>query len=197
MPYPSGTNSLYTDTQTFINQYDVRRICQLLSDTGAPVTQVSVLTNPVLLQILYEATGIVAMAARVGQKYSENNLESLGDVTGTIKADDGLQYGKTPSGNFLRRLVGDIAYGLIIARRGLSAEEMAEQAPTWPIAMGYLEQLRSGDRIFDIGGAPDAGLPNIQQLGSLLDRNMTSISSKTRIWGAGQTIYPVPINNNS
>lgn len=163
----------YITAAQFILQYDKRRIAQLLSDTGTPITAAALTSDATLAQILEEASGYVSAACRVGQRYLAASLDTCAAAS-------------TPSGNLLRRITGDLAFGLLVARRGLSMDELYKQAPFYQMAMGYLEQLRLGERLFDIDTTAQAGVPDVAVLGSANDAgafNPKSISSKTRIWG--------------
>lgn len=141
----------YITGSQFLLNYDARRVAELISDTGEPVPSGSVATNEVLVEMLNQAESMVNLATRVGDRYS------IADLT-TLAADP-------IDGGSLRRLVSDIAWGLICKRRGMSQSSIGDQAPGYQEAMQTLELLRLGERIFDFDGAAAAGLPSVQQLG--------------------------------
>lgn len=124
-------------------RYDIRRIGDLVSDTGdrdpAP------LTSPVLAACLDDASGHIDSACRVGGRYATSELTAM---TG---------YGAS----LLVRLTCDIAYGLLVARRGYSATDQQAMAPNYKPALDMLELVRKGERVFDVfnGGDPDEGSP--------------------------------------
>jgi hypothetical protein len=149
--------------------YDRRTIRQELSDSGSPVTDGDLADNTVLQQLLDEAADIIKSSAMVGKRYTPENLTAL-----AASATEGF---------FLRRLNSDIAYGLLMSRRGRAASDIARLAPLYVIAHDYLKQLRSGELIFggvDATTYPEAGLPSLVDMTaanpdapqSLLSRNV-------------------------
>jgi len=154
----------------FLNQRDKRRVADFCSDTGVPIPASSLTTNTILLQMLEEGAGVIVMACRLGERYSLEDLHTLAAST---------DY----SGSALKRLNGDLSYCYLMARRGLSEEETAQLSALKGEAMATIDQLRLGERIFDIGGAPDAGLPEKVVLGIDSQIDGTAIATKTRLWG--------------
>jgi hypothetical protein len=137
----------------FIKRYDVRRTCELLSDTGTPVSAGSLSSNTNLEALLGEATEMVLSAAAVAEEYSETELQTLAD--------------STTSGFLLRRLVADLTFGLLVSRRATSAADMDRLAPQWKFAQYHLQQIADGVRIFPrISGGEheDAGNPRTADL---------------------------------
>lgn len=135
----------------FLRAYDGRRIKELLSDTGTPVTDVT--TNENLLAILGEATEMILSAALQGEEYSEADLQELAD--------------SATSGFLVRRLTADLAMGLLTARRCTSADQLNKLCPQWQFANVQLQQIRDGFYLFPrLDGEPNAnaGLPRTADL---------------------------------
>lgn len=167
----------YITSTQFVRQYDRTRVCELLANGGDDPIAVSALsTNEKLADFLEAASGLIDSACLVAERYSPESLQTLAD-------DDDSR-----SGALLRRIAGDLAYGMLIASRGLSLAEVTQQAPMYAMALSFLESLRLGERLFPIDETEAAGLPDVVKVGSTLDTAGTSINSKTRLWGCiGQT----------
>lgn len=114
--------------------------------TAATVANLLDLTTPnpaaVRLQILLgDASEILMSAASVSARYSVNDL---------------LQYG----GNLLINITCGLTFGIILKRRGRAVTTSKMISDAYTEALGYLEQLRRGDRIFAlVPCVPQAGLP--------------------------------------
>jgi len=165
----------YLQSSDFILQYDVNRICQLLSDdlAGAPIDQATLPTNPTLNAIIAEASAMFDSAALVDNRYQTSDLASAAiTYTGTTGA----------VGALIRRTVGNLTWGLLNARRGLSEQELSELAPLYNDALSFLEEMRRGERVLNIDGGPAAGLPGIAQLGSNYNCSYALIANKSRLW---------------
>lgn len=145
----------YITVTQFLRLYDNRRVSQLLSDTGTAVASGDLATNNTLLDILEMASEQVAAAALVGERYTTLELSNL-SLSST-------------AGYLLRRLVADLAYTQIIARRGMGAAELDRLCPAKKWCEEQLEMLRNGMHIFP--GIDDthaeAGLPAISDINSL------------------------------
>lgn len=139
----------YCTPDYFVQCYDVRVICDYLSDTGVPVIDLE--TNPfqpgdldnnaTLLRILTQATQKLKMAVRQSNRYTLAMLDAMyADVDTPTSA--GRQ-------DEISRLVADLAYGLLISRRGLSLEEVTKLAPNYQEALDRLEALKKNQEIFD------------------------------------------------
>jgi hypothetical protein len=94
------------------------------------------LTSPVVAAVLDDAAGILDSACRVGGRYS---LADLANMSGS-------------GHSLLVRLSCDIAYSLLVARRGYSAADMKSMAPQMDWVNSMLDNLRKGDRVLDIFG---------------------------------------------
>jgi hypothetical protein len=112
----------------------VRKVAQELSDTGTPLSLGEVGSSEVLTQLLEEASDFVLAACQVKKNYTEDDLDTLGS--------------STTSGFLLRRIVCDLAYGLLLSRRGRAASDIAKLAPMFVQAHQYINQLRDGILLF-------------------------------------------------
>lgn len=126
----------YCTAAQMLARYDRRQISKLLSDTGVQVTDANLPTNANLLAILEDASGMIAMAARVGKRYTALQLQAVADSTDDIVASQ------------IIRLTADLAMGLIVLRR--PGADPKKLAPNYYQAQEILEQLKRGERIFDV-----------------------------------------------
>jgi hypothetical protein len=134
-------------------QFDTRRIQELCSDTGTPVSAGSLSSNSVITWVLNRATEMILMAARQGDEYSEAELQTLAD-------DD-------DAGWSIRGLTCDLAFGLLVMRRGTGAADLDRLSPSYGAALRTLQQISDGARIFPrISGDEheDAGKPRTANL---------------------------------
>jgi hypothetical protein len=169
----------------FIKNFDTRRVQQLLSDTGTPVAAGDLATNTNLLELLAEATELVLSSVQVRNQYTEAELQALAD--------------SATKGFLLRRLVSDLAFGLLVSRRGSSAADLDRLAPNWKTAQVQLARLAAGELIFprladaDIGGSDHllAGTPRCTDLQT---QTTTPISSWVR---EAARIHPRDQNTSS
>jgi phage gp36-like protein len=131
----------YATPAELLVRYDARRVGDLVSDTGDRDT--NPVASPVLAACLDDASGHIDSACRVGGRYSTTELDTMVGNGSSL----------------LIRLTCDIAYGLLVARRGYSATDQQAMAPNYKPALDMLELIRKGERVFDIynGGDPDEG----------------------------------------
>lgn len=151
----------YATGAEFTTRYDARRLAQLVADDGVQVASGTVATNNVLLAALEDASAAINSACYVGERYDASSLGAL-----------------TTNGEYLlKRLCCDIAFGYLVARRGLSTDETNKLAPRYVEALAYLDLLRKGERIFDTadGSNANAGLARHVPVGGLDPANQTSI----------------------
>lgn len=130
----------YATAQDLLLRYDARRVSDLVSDTGSRSVYPD--QSPVVAAVLDDASGMVESACRASQRYTANDLQAL---TGNTSA-------------LLKRLVCDLAFGLLVARRGYSSQDQRVMAPQTEAANGMLEMLRRGERIFSDQDNADAGV---------------------------------------
>lgn len=158
--------------------YDRRRLGQLLDDTGAAVPPASVADHPVVTAMLVAASDEVVAACGVGARYAESDLTALAAESGG-------------GGPLLRMLVCHLAYGLLINRRGLAADDQSRLTPMWKWSQDYLTLLRKGERVF--GGVPDvpeAGLPDTFSMAPAQPGNQppSIVQTAFRVFGTGPVV---------
>jgi hypothetical protein len=133
----------------------------LSSDDGHPVTDLE--HDPVCLSALEDASGQFVAAVLVARQYSPDDLVAL---TGNSLA-------------LRKRIVCDLAMVNLIARRpekvGQQEFDAARQR-----AEAYLDRLRKGDRVFDVAGCLDAGLPKVDGPTSVTVENLNLITTRTK-----------------
>ena len=137
----------YATSADFAARYDVRLLGDLISDSGNRVGQNSLATNPNLLAILADASGLINSALLVSQMYAVADLVSLSTSTDTNYAADKA---------YLARLTCDLAFGLLNLRRGIVNYPQAAQ---YKEAQEILAKIKAGERVFNIPANVDSGLP--------------------------------------
>jgi len=142
----------FLNADQLVAAYDDRRVRQLLSDSGTPVTG-DLDSNTTLTQLIGEATGEIVAATASGERYNEDDLQDLADSD-------------TTGGFLIRRLCADLVMALLVSRRAQSAADVDRQVPRYNAALRLLEQLRQGSRVFPTleegrdGGTPALGNEN-------------------------------------
>lgn len=172
-----------------ILQYDSRRVRELASDSGSPVAEADIATNSVLLNALGRATEMILSACRVSEEYTEEELQAL-----ALDSDNlGVGYQ-------LRGLCADLAFGLLVMRRGTGAADLDRLSPAFAAAQRTLQMIEDGSRIFarygrEIDAEPnaDAGNPRTADL-------TQQTTTPTNSWAAAATsrlIPSSPLNGNT
>lgn len=149
----------YCSGSEFVKRYDYRRVAQLVTDDGAPLTSSSaVAADSNVLQMLDDATADINSAVLVGKKYKVSDLD-VSDPTICKLTASGL--------NLLQRICADLAYGYCVVRRALPTTETSALGPRFQAAQDVLEKLRYGSHIFDFtdGTPADAGLAHDLNVG--------------------------------
>lgn len=157
----------YATADDLLTRYDSRRVADLVSDTGARSVYPN--SSPVVAVVLEDASGMIDAACRVAKRYTTADLNSL---TGSTKS-------------LLVRLTCDLAFGLLVARRGYSAQDQKVMAPQTEAANALLEQLRTGERIFDDAEVANAGV-NVLSRKTTTDGFHTGtdlVGRSQRLWG--------------
>jgi phage gp36-like protein len=150
----------YCSGAEFLQRYDSRRVAQLVSDDGTVVPFAGLTGNGNILAALEDATAEINAAVLVGKRYTARQLEPN-------PTDGGPLYLTLNGYYLLKRLCSDLAFGYLVARRGLSAGESGSLAPRFEQAMAMIDRIRYGERIFDLAdqSAADAGLAHSQLTG--------------------------------
>lgn len=148
----SSTTSYLTPTE-FVYRYDQNLVCQYLSDSGAPIDPSTLSTNTNLLELLADASAMLESAAMVGNRYSVSDLQAItAEVSGTC-----VYVG----GRLVKRLVADLAMGLLRQRRGMRDDQ---PFPPYLEALRQLDALRDGEMIFAFTESAEAGTIEISQM---------------------------------
>lgn len=153
----------YATPANMKSRYDSRRLGDLVKDDGTRASESALDTDPVLAELLEDASAIIDSHVLRGDRYLQADLDAL--------AGKDLK--------LLVRLTCDLAYGLLVQRRGYTASETASLAPAFASAMTYLDRLAGGELIFDVERVRQAGLPQR----AVIDKNLQLISSTRRLYG--------------
>lgn len=152
---PASATSSYCTNAQFVQFYDVRTIGDWISDDGTRVTpailtDITTAPGTLLAALLQKASGMIEAACLIGGRYSASDLANL-----TSAADRTL--GLTSNTELLLQgLVADLAVWIMWSRRPNRDAQMPLQSQ---LALGTLEELRNGTRIFGTQEAINAGLP--------------------------------------
>lgn len=146
--------------------YDKRRVYELLSDTGTPVTDGTYQTNSVILTAIRSAGAHVDSAVQTGRRYERSQLEDIVTASNAGGATDAEKARAEP----IKMLVAHLAFGQIATRRGYAAQKLADLAPMYSTAIEMLNQLASGVRVLDLDEPKAAGMPLSVRLGSSLNQ---------------------------
>lgn len=155
MPHASATD--------FKRRYDERRLGQLVKDDGTQASSSALDSDTILSEMLDDATSMVNSHVLRGNRYTAEDLAAL---TGS-------------DAKLLVRLTCDLAYGLLVQRRGFSAQELASLAPAYDRALQTLQQLADGVLVFNVEAVRAAGRPKR----AVIDKNLQLISSTRRLYG--------------
>lgn len=166
MPTPVSNATSYCSAAEFLKRYDVRSVGDLVSDDGTRITgSTAILASGILESVLADASGAVESACLVGEKYNPTSLSAL---TGNSAA-------------LLKRIVADLAYGMLRMRRGHKEDT---PMPGYEMALEWLNRLRLGERIFGLQENMDAGKPdNVPVTESVLERLRLSTFQASRYFG--------------
>jgi phage gp36-like protein len=153
----------YATPAQFLVRYDARRLGQLVRDDGTKATPAELLSDDNLAAVLDDASGMIDAAVLRGGRYESSDLT---DLTGQSEA-------------YLVRLCCDLAYGLLVERRGFSQGEAQVSAGGYTRALQTLDQLAEGQRVFNVDKAIQAGKPRR----AVIDKKLQLISSTRRLFG--------------
>ncbi len=171
----------FADPSDLVTFYDGRRVRELASDSGTPVATGDIATDEVLLAVLARATEAILMSVRVGERYTEDELQELADSADSWSGITGLTC--------------DLAFGYLVMRRGTGAADLDRLSPAFGAAQRTLQLLEEGALIFariDGDQHPDAGNPRTADLSQ-------QTTTPTNSWAAAATqrlIPSSPLNGN-
>jgi len=133
-------------------RYDLRRIGDLVLDTDQRATAEELAGNStaglVVQTALSDASGMINSAILAGNRYL---LADLLDMTEDSKG-------------YLKRICCDLAYGLLISRRGYGGDDLDAMTSRSKESEAILELLRTGERVFQIEKNENAELPQQAQI---------------------------------
>lgn len=161
------------DGDDLVLRYDRRRIADLVSDAGVRVDPSTVETNPVVLAAIADAVDVLKSAVRVGNRYAAADLQ-----------DDPASLVNTEGKPLVKRIVCNLTFGLLNARRGYSADEIAKLAPLYLESLQTLELLRRGDRILDSDDHAAAGAPAREEFRPIGAVTPSLLSDSHRYFGS-------------
>jgi|GEM_PF-4082768 phage gp36-like protein len=138
----------HASVDDLLKRYDLRRIGDLVNDNDTRASEVDLKGNTtagaVTQTALSDASGMINSAILAGKRYKLSDLLSMTDESKAL----------------LKRLCCDLAYALLIARRGYGGEDMVAMTSRAKESEQILEQLRQGDRLFEIEANQNASVPN-------------------------------------
>lgn len=136
----------YATADDMIARYDSRTLGELVTDDGQRAEEVELSTNAKMTTALSTATGHVNAACLRGNRYTVAELEAL---TGE-------------SAEYLNDIVCAQAFWILWRRRPYGDDALRKAAKEE--ADMALEQLRTGDMVFDVDAVKDAGIPQIDTI---------------------------------
>jgi len=181
-----STTTVYLQNSEIFNFYDLRRIQELLLDDGSTPTQadisnVATAAGAQLYQTILWASSDIDSKCQQGKRYLRTDLEQI--IQNAIDPPSGSStqqieiYRKRAAQ--LRKLTADLTFGILMSRRGFSADKMRELAPQYEEALGRLQELYDGRRVFDFDAALAAGVPAAVKLA----KNKIMSSSFNQMFG--------------
>lgn len=147
--------------------YDLRRILQLASDTDdTPATEAD-LSNTAsdayafLNNAILSASSDLDQHCQQGKRYTRVDLEAIVAAANASPNDSALVKRAQP----IKQMVADLAFGIMLGRRGFNSERLASLAPRYEKAQEALEKLALGILVFDISANIEAGVPDSAYFG--------------------------------
>lgn len=167
-----GFTMAYASTGDMKKRYDVRRLGEICRDDNGRDSSDALDSNEILLQALDDASSMIESALMVGGRYTLTDLNELSES----------------QKNMLIRLTCDLAYGLLIQRRGFNKTDQQMMAPGFEQALSMIDNLEQGKWIFATDKAVAAGKPVRTQLS-------TNVNLVTGPAGAERYFGKLDLNN--
>jgi phage gp36-like protein len=161
----------YLEAEDMVKFYDVRRLQEILSDTGTEVAEGDVATNPLLADTIIAATGEINSVLLQGRRYTLQDMQDL--ITASADLTNVMAQANV---RVLNQLCADITFGMLLARRGYAPDVVETLAPRYKVALQTLEDLYQGKKIFNLSAAVEAGVPQIVRIGG--NKYMPSVDNK-------------------
>ncbi len=177
----------YITPSELLNYYDSRRVLELASDTTSPATVSGLATNPILLTAIRTASSLIDSHVQTGRRYERTQLEDIVTAANAGGASEAAKKRAEP----IKSLCAHLTFGYLMTRRGYSAQKLQELAPMYADALQSLNLLSSGQRILDLDGPKNAGVPKRQPIGT----NTASLTLYNQMFGVfpgspASYIYP-------
>lgn len=157
---------LYCDAAKLVEYFDNREIRSLLSDTGQSVDG-NLANDPKLAEMLKSASGRLEGACFVSENYSAEELASMSENSLALAAE----------------ICANLTMGMLMRRR-IGRVSLEQCQAITDHAEDYLQQLRNGARLFDVGRHAEAGKPSISWPTPVQLNDLNAITSRT------QNFYP-------
>lgn len=148
--------------------YDKRRVLQLASDTEATPAVIADLSSSSTDAYIFVNNCILSASSDLdshcqqGKRYTRATLEAIITAANAAPTDSTL----VKRALLLKQLVADLAYGILLSRRGMQSDRLASLAPRYEKAQEALERLALGITVFDLSDNIDAGVPGSRAFGS-------------------------------
>lgn len=144
-------------------RYDERLLGQLVRDDGTKASSTALDTDTILQAALDDAAGDIVSACIVGQRYSEDDLNSLAGY----------------SLDHLKRINCDVAMRYLADRR---VHAKANEAIERIMERGekYIKRLQDGETLFNLTAQVAAAVPKVAGPTTQTLRNLNSITRRTR-----------------
>jgi hypothetical protein len=168
--------AVYLTPAEFIYYFDRRRLTKLASDEGQAAVELN--DNPIVLVAIRNASAELDSNLQRGGRYSRQTMEDICEAARDTGLSDADRAAAQKRAAPIQELVAQLAYGRMLARRGLAAAELRAQAPQYEDALRRLEQLAGGASIFDNEAAINAGKPQVRTIG----RRNQSITALNRLF---------------
>lgn len=160
------------DGDDLVARYDRRRLADLVADAGTRVDPSTVEDHANVAVAIDDALAMLLSAVRVSSRYTADDLRAEPPPAAN---DEGK--------SLVKRIVCDLAFGLLNSRRGYAADEMQRLAPRYFEALQQLELLRRGERILDSDTHAAAGLPGSEPFRPLGSSTPSLLSDAHRYFG--------------
>lgn len=160
--------AVYCTAEHLLHFADENTIRELLSDTGQKISG-DLDANPRLTYLIQTASGRFEAACFVSENYSPTELAAMSANSQALAAE----------------IVATLVMATLMGRRpGRFAAEHVKQLRDG--AEDYLQQLRNGARLFDVGDHAEAGKPSVEWPTTLEIEDLNGITKRTK------NFYPLP-----
>lgn len=160
----SGTSAYVTPAE-FLLRKDSRPAQELTVDTGGISADLS--TDPVLLAILKECSGLLESAAVAGSRYTVDDINTL--ITTQSNA-----------GEMVKGLICDLAAHRLCERRWASSQETLAG---YTLALDFLKRLRDGETVLPLDTVVRSSNVVSQNLSQSQLDDLNLMSRNTRFFG--------------